>query len=341
MRTVFAIAATLCLCGAAPIASDAAPAAEGEVPRVSLPLTIERVWYRSSGRRRQADLTVTEDAFEFTARKKVFSIPLDRIRVISYGKMKIWDVDTNWIVMSVGVTRPYDIVGFRDGQKWGYGGRTREIFDDLRRLLKQLSVAQYRISPGYQSYEDPDSGCTLAIPESWSSYVESLVLVGSHSPSGTTILSAEPIRYIETTASGETESVDNLETLDAILAGQTPGISIERSRAGRGMSCRGFTAAARERLLARAREDRLFGEGHEVVEAVAASSDVVDGCEAVRIRGRSRRVDGTEVVLDLMAAAPGETLYVFGLRTLDERYASDLETFETALSTVKFRVAVD
>ncbi len=340
MRAAFAIAATLCLCGAALIASDTAPAAEGQAPRVSLPLTIEKVWYRSSGRRRQADLTVTEDAFEFTARKKVFSFPLGRIRVISFGKMKN-DVDTDWIVLSVGVTRPYDIVGYRDGQKWGYGGRTREIFEDLRRLLKELSAAQYRISPGYQSYEDPNSGCTLAIPESWSSYVESLVLVGSHSPSGTTILSAEPIRHIETNASGHTRSVDDLEILDAILAGQTPGISIERSRAGRGMGCRGFSAAARERLLARAREDRIFGEGHEVVEAVAVSSGVVDGCEAVRIRGRSRRNDGTEVVLDLMAAAPGQTLYVFGLRTLDERYASDLETFETALSTVKFSVALD
>jgi len=340
MRAAFAIAATLCFGGAASIASDIAPAVEGQAPRVSLPLTIEKVWYRSSGKRRQADLTVTEDAFEFTARKKVFSFPLDRIRVISFGKMKN-DVDTDWIVMSVGVTRPYDIVGFRDGQKWGYGGRTRELFHDLRRVLKELSAAQYRTSPGYQSYEDLNSGCTLAIPESWNSYVESLVLVGSHSPSGTTILSAEPIRRVEIGASGETRPVDDLETLDAILAGQTPGIFIERSRAGRGMSCRGFSAAARERLLVQAREDPLFGEGHEVVEDVAASSGVVDGCEAVRIRGRSRRHDGAEVVLDLMAVAPGQTLYVFGLRTPGERYANDLKTFETALSTVKFSVALD
>ncbi len=339
MRTAFAIVATLCLGGAAPIAFDGAPATEGQAPRVSLPLTIEKIWYRSSGKRRHADLTITEDGFEFTARKKVFSFPMDRIRVISFGKMKN-DVDTDWIVMSVGVTRPYDIVGFRDGKKWGYGGRTREIFYDLRRVLKSLSVAQYRISPGYQSYEDPNSGCTLAVPESWSSYVESLVLIGSHSPSGTTILSAEPIRHIETTASGKTKSVDDLEMLDAILAGMTPGIFIERSRAGQGMGCRGFSKSARQRLLTRASEDRLFGEGHEVVEAVTASPGVVDGCEALRIRGRSRRDDGTEVVLDLMAAAPGETLYVFGLRASGERYASDLETFETALSTVKFSVAL-
>ena len=340
MRTAFVIAATLCLCGASPIAFDGAPSAEDEAPRVSLPLTIERIWFRSSGKRRHADLTITEDGFEFTAKKKVFSFPLDRIQVISFGKMKN-DVDTDWIVMSVGVTRPYHVVGFRDGKKWGYGGRTREMFYDLRRVLKKLSAAQYRVSPGYQSYEDPNSGCALAVPGSWSSYVESLVLMGSHSPSGTTILSAEPIRKVETTPSGETKSVDDLEILDAILAGMTPGIFIERSRAGHGMGCRGFSAGARERLLARAREDRLFGEGYEVVEAVAASSGVVDGCEGVRIRGRSRRDDGTEVVLELMAAAPGKTLYVFGLRASSERYASDLETFETALETVKFSVARD
>ena len=121
------------------------------------------------------------------------------------------------------------------------------------------------------------------IPESWNSYIESLVLAGSYSPSGTTILSAEPIRRVETTADGESRSIDDLETLDAILAGYTLGIFVERSRAGRGMGCRKISARAREELLARAREDRLFGEGHEVVEEVTASSGVVDGCEAVRI----------------------------------------------------------
>jgi len=331
MRTTFAIVTTLGLCGAMSIASDTAG--------VSLPLTVEKVWYRSSGKQRHVYLTVTEDTIEFTARKKVFSFPLDRIQVISFGKMR-HDVDTDWIVMSVGVTRPYDVVGFRDGQNWGYGLRTREIFDDLRNVLRNLSAAQYRVSPGYQIYEDPGGG-TLAFPESWSAYVESLVWTGSRSTSGTTILSAEPIRHIETAANGETKSVDDLQALDAVLAGQTPGIFIERSPAGRGMGCRKISAAARERLLARAREDRLFGEGHEVVEAVSASSGVVDGCEAVRIRGRSRRDDGTEMVLELMAAVADRTLYVFGLRTLAERYESDLETFDTALSTVKFRVGLE
>ena len=45
--------------------------------------------------------------------------------------------------------------------------------------------------------------------------------------------------------------------------------------------------------------------------------------------------------LDLAAAASNETLYVFGMRALVDRYESDLETFETAMSTVKFGVAME
>ena len=42
-----------------------------------------------------------------------------------------------------------------------------------------------------------------------------------------------------------------------------------------------------------------------------------------------------------MATVPARTLYVFGMRTLDERYTSDLETFDAALESVKFTVALE
>jgi hypothetical protein len=309
----------------------------GEVPVVELPFTVEKVWYRAGGKRREGDLTISEEGIELVARKRAFSVPLDRIQFISYGTRK-WDVDTDWAVLSVGVTRPWDLVGIRDGKKWGYGSRTREIYTRLRRALRQLGAAQYRVEPGFQAYEDPDHGCSLSIPESWSTYVESLVVAGGGYPRGTTIFSERPIRAVESGAGGRARAVDDLELLDAILAGESPGFFLERAAAQRGMTCGGFSSGSRRRVLAYARRDLIFGEDDELIETPTLSEATVAGCAALFVTGRSRRPDGAEVVLEIYAAANGDTLYYFGLRTLADRHAAHREPFAAALETVKFSV---
>ena len=338
MRRAAAILAALWMACVATVAAESSAAAD-EKPQVSVPVTIEKIWYRSGGKKRLGDLTITADELEVQAKKKSFVIPLDRIQVISYGKMKK-NVETDWIVMSVGVSQPFDIVGIRDGSKWGFGSRTREVYFQLRSLLRRLGAAQYRVEQGYQVYEDPDASCALAIPDNWSTYLDSVVLVGSRSPSGTTIFSEEPIRSTETTPEGVTRPVDDLETLDALLAGEISGFFVERLNARSGMSCEGFSRGARERMLDRVREDPLFGESCRMQGVPETAEHTVGECEALRVIGRCARDDGKPVLLDLVATASGETLYVFGLRALEERYEKDLEVFERALSTVKFSVAV-
>lgn len=334
MKRALAILVAAWLCGVAPAAEPSvAPRQDG--PTVALPLTIDKLWYRAGGKRRQGDLIVSEDGLELVAQKRAFAIPLDRIQFISFGEMK-GDVDTQWVLLKVGVSTPYDIVGLRDGRKWGYGGRTEEVYQQLRRALQQLAAGQYRVAPGYQAYEGPDRKCALAIPEGWSAYLESLVVVAGHSAWGTTILSAEPIRTIETKADGAVRTVDDLELLDAILAGESPGFFVERARASRGMSCTGLSASARDRVLTRARQDIVFGEDFEVLAAPAATVDTVGGCEALHVVGRSRRPDGADLVLELYAATSGETLYVFGLRALADRYEDHRKAFAASVASVKF-----
>lgn len=334
MRRTLAILLAAWLCGFA-LAVEPSFESDADDSAIALPLTIEKLWYRAGGKRRLGDLIVSEDGFELVARKKAFVIPLDRIQFVSYGTMK-GDVDTEWVLLTVGVAPPYDVIGVRDGRKWGYGGRTAEVYRQLRRALEQLAAGQFRVAPGYRAYEGPDRGCALAIPEDWSIYLESLVVVAGRPPGGTTIFSEQPIRAIETEADGAVKAVDDLELLDAILAGESPGFFIERRRAGRGMSCSGFSGSARERVLTQAREDIAFGEGFEVLVPPAATVDSVGGCEALHVVGRSRRPDGAEVVLDLYAAARGETLYFFGLRALADRYEDRRPTFAASVATVKF-----
>jgi hypothetical protein len=334
---VLAISVAAWLCGVSPAAEPSVEPQQQE-PTVSLPMTIDKLWYQAGGKRREGDLIVSEDGFELVARKRAFFIPLDRIQFISYGEMK-GDVDTEWVLLTVGVAPPYDLVGFRDGKKWGYGGRTMEVYRQLRRALEQLAAGQFRVTPGFRAYEGPDRGCALAIPEDWSTYLESLVVVADRSPWGTTIFSERPIRAIETNAVGEVRAVDDLELLDAILAGESPAFFLERGRATRGMRCSGFSGSAREQVLTRARQDIAFGEDFEAIVPPAASVDSVGGCEALHIVGRSRRPDGAELVLELYAAARGETLYLFGLRALADRYEEHRRTFAASVATVKFAMA--
>jgi hypothetical protein len=335
MRAVVCIVALL-LAPAAPVASAEPPPEE---PTIALPLTLDKLWYRSGGKKREGDLTVSAEGFEFTTRKRVFSIPLERLHVVSYGKLR-GDVDTDWIVLSVGVGAPYDLVAFRDGSKWGYGSRTRELYNQLRRVLEQLAAAQYDAPDGYAPYEDPDRTMSTVIPEGWHSYLESLVLVGGRAARGTTILSEQKVRTVEQTSEGRAESVDDLELLDRILAGESPGFFIERDDAVRGMGCDGFSGGATERILERARRDLAFGEGYEIVAAPAASPATVGDCEGLRVLGRSRRQDGAEVVLELFAAAQGDTLTLVGLRALADRYEQHREPFRVAVDSVRFGVAL-
>ena len=121
-----------------------------------------------------------------------------------------------------------------------------------------------------------------------------------------------------------------------LIAGESPGFFVERGRASRGMSCTGFSESARERVLRRARQDIVFGEDFEVLTAPAATVDTGGECVALHIVGRSRRPDGAELVLELYAAARGETLYVFGLRALADRYEDHRKAFAVSIATVKF-----
>jgi hypothetical protein len=313
-------------------------AGEDPVPRIELPLTIEKLWYRTGGKRRQGYLTVGEEGLEFTTKKKTFLIPLERVHHISYGTIKS-DVDTEWAVLTVGATEPYVMVGFRDGKKWGYGNRTREVFERLRGVMRQLSAAQYRVPDGHQTYEDPDHGCMLAFPDSWHAYVESLVLVGSRSSLGLTVLSEAPIRTVEKSANGPARNTDDLELLDAVLAGESPGFFVERTEVKRGMSCNGFSSGARTRLLRWAAEDLIFDADHEMLEAPSATQETVGGCGALRLIGRSRRrSDGNDVVLEIFAVARGDTLYLFGLRALADRYEEHRKVFAAAVDSVRFPV---
>ena len=321
----------------------AAPAVAA--PETSLPLTVEHVWFRTvKGQslirfsNSKGDLTIGPDGISFSTHKKTTEIPIDRVQQITYGKIK-GDVDTKWVLLGIGEKRADAIVAVRDGRKLGYGQKTWEIYERMKAALEQLSAAQYRVPQGYRAFADFSRQFTLAVPEPWDAYVESLVYVGERAPWGTIVISSEQIRrHARPDGDGAMTAVDE-RALDRARAGEIPAFFIERMPVESGMRCKGFSEKGLERLLELAAEGSLFHGGGKLAANPTASPEIIDRCKGLRIRGRVEAEDGTQTEIDLHAAAEGDTLFVIGLRAIPERYEEYREVLDSSLATLMFSVA--
>jgi hypothetical protein len=324
----------------------AAPSVAAPEPvEVSLPLTVEHVWFRTvKGSptirlfNTKGDLTVGPDGISFSTSKKTVEIPIDHVQQISYGKIK-GDVDTEWVLFGVGEQRADAIVAVRDGRKLGYGQKTWEIYEKLKAALEQLSAAQYGAPQGLRSFHEFARQFTLAVPDGWDTYLESLVYVGERAPWGTIIVSSEEIRQpARPDGDGARRAVDE-GTLDRVRLGEIPGFFIERMPVEKGMKCKGFSEKGMERLLDLAAEGALFHGGGKLAGIPTASPELIDRCNGLRLRGQVVAEDGTRTEIDLHAAAEGDTLFVFGLRAIPQRYEEYREVLDASLATLMFSVA--
>ncbi len=316
------------------LAVSAAPA---EAPELELPVTIEEVWYRTYQKRGigkpysvSGNLVVSADTIEIVNKKRRVTIKMDDIRIVSFGKMK-GDVDTDWAVLGLGEPGSTRVIGIRDGKRMGYGGRTRSIYDTVLGGVRQAGAGQFRVPEGFRLYEELMDFCTLAVPQDWTSYLESLVFVGDGTPWGRIVFSAESIRRIERKEDGSPLVIEDRKVLSRVVAGEVPAFYVERRPSGRGMSCNGFTEKAEQRLIAELGRD----SGGPEADGLTVTSIIIDGCSGLSIRGRS----GAEAEIEIRAVAKRDTLYLFGMRASPDQFDSRLGPFDTAVSTVKFSAA--
>jgi hypothetical protein len=319
-----------------------AAAVESEVPpteSLRLPKTIDRVWYRAGKKRTlggatlSGDLTVTAEALELVGRKKTLTVPMGSIRVVSFGKMR-GDVNTDWVVLAVERAGEEEIIGLRDGKKMGYGARTREIYDLVKRTIRTIGAAQYEVPRGLETYDELDHQFTMAIPAGWSSSHLSVVEVDDRVVWGTIVFSAEEIPL------GSREPERKRRELEKIDSGDTPSLVIDRREAEGGMRCMGFSDMARRTIGSRVLTLELISGGERwVLDEFDEQWQSLAGCEGLRLVGRGRRNDGTAVVLDARAVSDGETLFVFVLRSVADDYESRLRAFDKVLATFRFSVA--
>lgn len=348
-RRVFGAACALALVaiavGPAGGRGNEPPPPAGRSEAVRLPVTFDKVWFRTGKKRGWGGagltgaLTISETELHLSSHKRDVSVPLDSILRVSYGKMR-GDVDTDWIVMSVLEEGERRLIGFRDGRKFGYGQQTDEIRETIMAVIRQAGAAQYGVPEGFRAYDELDEQFTMAIPLGWSVYHRTLIATGQHGFRGEAIFSREPV-VSETERDPERREELRRQALRAIDDGEAGAFFVDRREAPRGMRCEGFTEKGMARLQQWVAEDPLFDEGRGVDESVRTEPVVIDGCSGLRIVRHSRRPEGVERVLDLRVVSDDEIVFLIGLRSRAGRYEEDLEPFETAVRSVRLSVARD
>jgi hypothetical protein len=335
----------LAICGGSLLLAAPPPSDASNEEHVRLPLTLEKVWFRSQKGKSpirlfntKDDLTIREDGMAFHTDKESVEIPLERIRVVSYGKTR-GDVDTEWTLLGIGDERLETVLAIRDGSKLGYGQRSWEIYRTIRRALRSLRAAQYAMPEGFEVFDDFDLHFTIGIPTGWHSYIDSVVIVGNRASQGTVVFSEEPLRRDVAAAGERSRPKTDEAALARALSGETPAFFVERLAAGRGMTCDQVSDKARRRVLEQAAAGELFHGGGKFVALPTVTPIVVDRCKGLRLRGRVADHEGVTTEVDLHGVVQGETLYVFGLRAIPERYDEYRKVLEGALDTVTLSVA--
>jgi len=303
---------------------------ESDKLHVDLPMTVDDLWYRTGGKKRSGYLIVSEDGLEFVARKKTMQIPIDRLRFIDFGPMR-GDVDTDWAVLTVGVKAPYDLIGVRDGSRWGFGRRTQTIHANLLRAMRSLGAAQYSTADGFRAFQMQDLKCSFEFPENWHRLIASAG--ASRSASGEVLFSGDEIRTVERDDSGRTRSRDDYELLDAVHAGERAGFRVSQSPSGRGMGCDGISRSAQGRMTEELLE-RISADGLSLVGEVETSPVTVGDCEAVRRVVRAVDEKQRKVTVESHVVAKNGRVYNLTLRDL-EGSDSGRSAYENALRTLR------
>ena len=274
---------------------------------------------------------MTAEGLDFSSKKRNLSFPLESISIISFGLLGR-DVDTDWVILSLDHPGLPPLIAFRDGRRLGYGQRTEEIFQQLRRALRQLSAAQYGAPAGLEVYDRMDSRFTFAIPEGWNHFLYSSVYTDQRLRAGLLIFS--PIRL----SVGKKPDGDG-PTVVEVRNGRAQAFSLQLSAALRGMACEGFAAAAQDRLRHELQRAVSLGAEAEPDLPQSLAPFSFGGCQGIRAEGRHPTPGGGELLWDLRAVSDGETLFVFTLRSDEGHYDDHRQVFGQVLETFRLVLA--
>jgi hypothetical protein len=308
-----------------------AQSAEAE-SSITLPVSFGKVWFRPGksglgGGKQSGLLTVSGSGLEFSAKKQSHVLPWSRVEMISYGRMS-GDLDTKWVVVALNpVAGQSHFIGYRDGQKLGYGGATTRVFDAIVEGLRQAGAGPFAVPPGHSVYITPFLQFTLALPQDWHPYRVSETFVDGRPTWGRMIFSRLDLEATRGDAARAKQALASIES------GSERAVYLDRFEAGDGFTCRRLGKAGRRRL--RQEIDAGF-RPMQLVSELEWTSVPHRYCTAWTAAGRARLGD-TEFDVAFYAVSDDQTAYVFTARTapgtgIDERFESISRSLRTAVA---------
>jgi hypothetical protein len=177
----------------------------------------------------------------------------------------------------------------------------------------------------------------ITLPDGWSVYDQNEALSGKPSAVGMVIFSAQPLK----TAGAATADAELLAKADS---GELASFFVERVPAKKGMECDKLSKTVIYDIGITLNRDpsvstagrRLFGSG-----IAPGHTDIeLGGCHGVRFVIDAHKDDPAKhAIVDVRAVSDGKMLYLFSLRNKANHYAKNVETFEKAMTSVRFKLA--
>ncbi len=108
---------------------------------VSLPLTAEKVWYRTEKVRllglayeESGSITVSENSVEFTHEKGKIKIPRESIQKVVWGKLSP-DITNDWVIVHYTESGKGAVAAFK-GAPFSGGGKESKIYSAILHIMK-------------------------------------------------------------------------------------------------------------------------------------------------------------------------------------------------------------
>jgi hypothetical protein len=177
---------------------------------------------------------------------------------------------------------------------------------------------------------------TIVLPDGWSVYDQMEALSRKPSTVGLLLFSAQPV------------TKDGAAAADGALlakadSGEMPSFFVDRVRAEKGMSCDKLPGGAIYQVGLKLKQDPAVSTlSSKITHATAPDHKEIElgGCRGVRFLIEARKNDAAKHrILDVRVVSDGKLLYLFTLRNRGDHYARNIEAFENAIASVRFKAA--
>jgi hypothetical protein len=177
----------------------------------------------------------------------------------------------------------------------------------------------------------------ITLPDGWSVYDQTQALSGKASALGIVYFSAEPV-----TKPGEATASADL--LVKVSSGEILSFFVQREKADKGMACaKPLSKTATYNIGTMINQDPVVGAVRRMFGAIGPPRPTeieVGGCRGAKFVVDAHKDDAVKHwTIDVRAVSDGKILYLFSLRNKADYFTRNLEAYERAVASVRFKAS--